>query len=455
MKSFFSSIFTYLFLIVIFSIKFLHYSYATEIDHVSTLIDNIENGKTSHYELQLEKQKVNNKPTNFSVKEKYAGMIGDKKKSKGLNLDLMLKNLSDDTGLLVIQGRNIENEKIVQTKLVKVESKNRFFIDVYFNYGNYEAHTVNFTYQMPNNIRLKYGQQFFGYRIAIDFPYETKILIQERRKKQIIVKFKYKSNKTDKTIIDKKDNNIDRKKQGTIAQEKEKNNIVKFNKITINHKPPIVIVIDAGHGGIDAGAISNTKKKEKDITLMYANRLEKYLVQSGFKVVMTRQTDMTLSLINRVKIAKNHNADVYISLHTDSCENKKISGTTVYRLSELNNNWRLFYNKNYLPTNYLNYFGNSSILDMLIEMSHAAISEKTSMIVDNVISSFKSEKVCNVCKKGQRAFAVLKGLHMMSILIEIGYISNIDEEKKIISQDYIDKFCKTLADTLKNSFTTL
>lgn len=433
--------------------QFLHYNYAVEIDNISKLIDDIESGKTITYELQIEKQNINNKKTSFSIKENYAGMIGDKKNSKGLNLDLMLENRSNDTGLLVINGKNIENEKIVKTKLVKVESKNRFFIDVYFNYGNYETHTVNFTYQMPNSVRLKYGQQFFGYRIAIDFPCETKILIQERRKNEIAVKFQYQNNNKNKIPINT-NKQIDKQKTTSLIQVKD-NNSLKFNKIKINHKKPIVIVIDAGHGGIDAGATSNTKNKEKDITLMYANMLKKYLLQNGFKAVMTRTTDLTLPLINRVKFAKNQNADVYISLHTDSCENKKISGTTVYRLSDLNNNWERFYNENYLPTNYINYFGNSSILDMLIEMSHIAISEKTSIIVDNIISSFKTEKVCKICKKGQRSFVVLKGLHTMSILIEIGYISNIDEEKKILSQDYIDKFCKTLAETLRNSFITL
>ena len=462
MKKFFSSYFIFLLLLILSSVLT---KTSNALDNVSKMIDKIEDEQKNLFIVSQKEQNqlldlINKKQKNNTKNnEQYAGMVGDKKFSKGLNMDLYLKNIENNIGLLFVNGKNIENENIVKTYSIVNENENRFVLDVFFKNTKDKNNVVNFTYQMPKNVRLKYGQQSFGYRIVIDLPKYSQIIGKSKQKDAIFVKIQYKEDhykiKNNKISTN---SNLEKKIKANKGFLIEADNNIQFKHIKIEHKKPIVVAIDAGHGGIDSGAISVSKKKEKDITLMYAQKLKQFLIGRGFVVKMTRDKDINISLENRVKFAKKQNADIYISLHTDSHNNSKISGTTVYRLSNLdinNNEWKRFYNKNYLPDNYIDYFNNYNILDILIDLSHTILSEKSSILVDNILLSFKKDNICKNCKYGQRSFAVLRGLNMISFLIEIGYISNKEEEKKILTNEYVDKFCKNLANTLEKSFITI
>ena len=228
-----------------------------------------------------------------------------------------------------------------------------------------------------------------------------------------------------------------------------------FKKIRLSHAKPLIIAVDAGHGGIDPGAKSVSGKLEKNITLMYAKSLAKELKKRNVKVIMTREIDKTINLTDRVKKAQLAQADLFISLHTDAHNDSNISGTTVYRLSHLDENhpdWQKFYNTTFLPKQYENYTNNRNILDILVGMTHQSLLEQSSIFVDNILLYLQKEGLCKKCRHGQRSLAVLRGLNMISILVEIGYISNATEEKKLLLASNIDRFTKTLADALVNSF---
>ena len=106
-------------------------------------------------------------------------------------------------------------------------------------------------------------------------------------------------------------------------------NLLSFQNITNQN----IIVIDAGHGGPDPGAVRNNIK-EKDLTLMAAKILEKELIKKDFKVYLTRSSDRYIKLKNRVNFARNKSADLFISIHADSTQNKNTKGTSIYSLSE-------------------------------------------------------------------------------------------------------------------------
>ena len=331
---------------------------------------------------------------------------------------------------------------------------------------------------MPRDIRLKYGNQVKGYRIAIELPDGTKIVNKKVLKNEISVKFinqtiidEYNKNKlktTNKTSqLNNLKNNIVANDSGitTVAQtymldssrygmrkiEKDTN----FKKIKLEHSRALTVAIDAGHGGIDPGAKSRRGKYEKNITLMYAQSLEKELKKLGVRVVMTRNGDKTIALTNRVNIAKQAKADLFVSIHMDAHDDPKISGTTVYRLTHIDGNhpdWERFYNKSYLPRHYENYVNNRNILDILVGMAHQTLVEKSSIIVDNTLLTFQKDNICTRCRHGQRSFAVLRGLDMLSMLIEVGYISNPTEEKKILLASNVEKFSKSLAKAIVNTF---
>ena len=193
----------------------------------------------------------------------------------------------------------------------------------------------------------------------LDKHLDIKIVYQRRSKDEIAIKFSLINKQGDKN----NDNgNVAVSGNNDVKANKDKTSVIKDyainssanDKIFINHEKPIIVAIDAGHGGIDSGAIGANKVFEKNITLKYAKRLKDVLSKHGFKVVMIRDDDKTIPLAKRVKIAKDAKADVYISLHTDAHENKKTHGTTIYSLSKLDTghpDWKKFHNKSGIISN--------------------------------------------------------------------------------------------------------
>ena len=140
------------------------------------------------------------------------------------------------------------------------------------------------------------------------------------------------------------------------------------------YKP--IIVIDPGHGGKDPGAIGRYKKtREKDITLSYSLELYRQLKNTNrFRVFLTRSSDRFISLRSRVKIARRKKADLFISIHANASTNKKISGFSIYTLSEKSSDRQaamLAKKENRSDIiNGINFLGASSdIVKMMIEMS--------------------------------------------------------------------------------------
>ena len=439
---------------------------STKKDKISELIDDIESGKIKIAYKQKIQDNTADDYENNCIEEHYAGMVGDKSKSKGMNLDLFLEAKNKNDFMLVISGKNVNDEKQVKTMLSG--DNKRFAIDILFDKNindkskvddvfSLKENMVNFTYQMPKNVRLKYGHQNYGYTIALYFENDIKIVYQKRSKDEIAIKFSLINKQGDKNhrnIAVGGNNDADNKDKTSVIKDYAINSSAN-DKIFINHEKPIIVAIDAGHGGIDSGAIGINKVFEKNITLKYAKKLKDVLNKHGFKVVMIREEDKTIPLAKRVKIAKDAKADVYISLHTDANENKKAYGTTIYSLSKLDTghpDWKKFHNKTYLPSNYVNYIGNFNVLDILIDMSHKYLLEKSQVLTDNILTRFKAQNVCKRCRHGQRSFAVLRGLNMVSILVEIGYITNDEELKKMQTEDYMNKFIDNLAFVIKNTF---
>ncbi|MBQ7536597.1 MAG: N-acetylmuramoyl-L-alanine amidase [Rickettsiales bacterium] len=392
------------------------------------------------------------------------GYIGTEKTGETVKLDILFerREMSD---LITISGHGIENKEFVLTSMQGEPP--RFFIDVFG--AKIKNKNVVFEYKIPKGTRLKYGRQpNANYRIAFDLETGAHVKNVVRAKDTILALLAYDNRHREIKKIEPKQaenattshphceyDNGDVTMIDNFAGLKKVSSNAKFQKVRLDNGKQPVIAIDAGHGGVDSGAIGVSKTKEKTITLIYAKELQFLLKRRGFKVVMTRNRNKTIQLGNRVQIGQKGGADIFISLHTDSHQNKKMSGTTIYRLSHLNekhSDWKRFYNKNYLPTHYEKYLSNTSVLDVLLGMTHKSLLEKSSAFVNNILLDFKKKGICRNCRHGQRSLAVLRGLNMISILIEIGYITNPDEEEKILSADYIRKFCTALADAIENTF---
>ncbi len=214
-------------------------------------------------------------------------------------------------------------------------------------------------------------------------------------------------------------------------------------KANIIKKTP-VIVIDSGHGGKDPGTIGNfARTKEKNITLSYAKELGKQLSNTGrYKVYLTRDDDRFIPLKKRVEIARKKKADLFISLHANSISDESVYGFSIYTLSEKSSDKQaelLAQKENRADIISGINFSNASqdIMKTLIDLSQRETMNGSSRFSSMVIKSMQQLDVENLENTHRFAgFAVLTAPDMASVLIELGYLSNKEEEKLLNSLSY-------------------
>lgn len=221
----------------------------------------------------------------------------------------------------------------------------------------------------------------------------------------------------------------------------------------------LVIAIDAGHGGKDPGAVGKSGTKEKDIVLQVARRLEALLKKEpGFKPVMIRDRDVFLPLRSRIKAARRHQADFFISIHADAAHNRKATGSSIYILSEngaSSEAARLLA----VQENAVDLIGGVSLDDkddilaeVLLDLSQRHTIESSHAAARDMLSELK--KVGHVHKSSveQAGFAVLKSPDIPSVLVETAFISNPSEEKRLRTSEYQNKIAKSLLKGVRSYF---
>ncbi len=218
----------------------------------------------------------------------------------------------------------------------------------------------------------------------------------------------------------------------------------------------MIIAIDPGHGGRDPGAIGRKGTREKDITLALAKKL-KVLVNKtpGFKAVLTRERDQYMALRNRVKKAREHRADLFLSLHTDSFRNPSARGASVYALSlngASSEAARLLAEKE----NSSDLIGGISLDDkdeliasVLLDLSQTATIQDSLELGSDVLKHMGKISRLNNKTVQQAEFAVLKAPDMPSILIETAFLSNPKEEINLRSSRHQQKIASAIFDGIK------
>ena len=223
---------------------------------------------------------------------------------------------------------------------------------------------------------------------------------------------------------------------------------------------PLVIAIDAGHGGQDPGAQGPTGKREKDVTLAMARELARQVnATPGMKAYLVRDGDYFIPLPQRARKARANKADMFVSIHADAAENKSARGSSVYVLSlrgassqrarwladkenssDLVGGVRLQQVDNTL----------SSVLLDLAQSGHMKASEDAA---NHVLDGLK--RVGNNHKPNiERAnFAVLRTSDMPAMLVETAFISNAEEERRLIDPAYQRKVASAVLDGVQTYFT--
>jgi N-acetylmuramoyl-L-alanine amidase len=225
-----------------------------------------------------------------------------------------------------------------------------------------------------------------------------------------------------------------------------------------------IVVLDAGHGGSEEGAKGPSGLLEKDATLALQKTMQEVLTKHGYRVVPTRSTDATVSLEDRAASANGAKADVFVSLHANASRSPSAHGTEVYYLS-LDASDRaaalLAENENKAtgtptaeePTAGKNAAGRDLdlILWDLAQNQHLAASERLAEIIQ---ADFN--RLLGVSSRGvkQAPFRVLIGVNAPAVLVEVAFITNPEEEKKLASEEFRRQTAETLAGSLDTFFRT-
>jgi len=195
-----------------------------------------------------------------------------------------------------------------------------------------------------------------------------------------------------------------------------------------------IIVLDPGHGGVDPGAIGLQGTYEKKIVLLAAKTIKKILVKSGrYKVILTRKSDRFIPLKNRVAIARRAQADLFISLHADSIKNGAVRGATVYTLSENASDREAAQlaereNKSDLIAGIDLNTESQEVTDILIDLVQRETMNQSAVFAGAVVKEITKKIKTHRRPHKFAGFAVLKALDIPSILLEMGYLSNLEDE---------------------------
>ncbi|GAA9925801.1 N-acetylmuramoyl-L-alanine amidase [Helicobacter pylori] len=218
------------------------------------------------------------------------------------------------------------------------------------------------------------------------------------------------------------------------------------------------IVLDAGHGGKDCGAMSANLVCEKDIVLEVVKFLHKELKKRGYSVLLTRDKDIYIDLVARTELANRKSADLFISVHANSIPKRSTSnahGIETYFLSTARSERarKVAEQENKDNVNLMDYFSKSLLLNSL-NTQRLIVSNKLAIDVQYGMLQSVRKNYPDVVDGGVREgpFWVLAGALMPSILIEIGYNSHAIESKRIQSKPYQKILAKGIADGIDSFF---
>lgn len=274
---------------------------------------------------------------------------------------------------------------------------------------------------------LKPSEKNSEYRFVLDIKATGKKSSSEPLKKQVVI---------DSSRTQKVKENIERYKSG--------------------HKP--IIVLDPGHGGADPGAISARGNYEKHLTLKMAKEVKTALERTGrYKVYMTRETDKALTLRGRMQFAHKQNADLFISIHADSAKNKKAKGLSVYTISEKASDKEAMMlaereNKADIILGMDLSNETKEVSNILIDLAKRDTMEKSSQYANMLVGEMASQ--VELVKNAHRfaGFVVLKSTNVPSVLLEIGYLSNKEEERLLHQTSYRARLTKAMVTAINRYF---
>lgn len=227
---------------------------------------------------------------------------------------------------------------------------------------------------------------------------------------------------------------------------------------TAGHRD-VVIAVDPGHGGEDQGARGRKGTYEKDVVLQIGRKLVKLLnKQKGMRAVLIRDGDYYLGLRKRMAKARQHQADLFVSIHADAFRDPKVRGSSVYTLSRSgasNEAARWLAERE----NSADLVGGVSLEDkddmlasVLLDLSQIGTLQASSEAASRVLSELKTLGKTHKRRVQQAGFMVLKSPDIPSMLVETAFISNPDEERRLRDPKHQNKVAKALMKGIRDYF---
>ena len=221
-----------------------------------------------------------------------------------------------------------------------------------------------------------------------------------------------------------------------------------------------IILLDAGHGGEDSGAVGYKRSKEKRITLRIAKKLAKKINQTkGMKAILTRRGDYYVGLTKRIRIAQANNASLFISIHADAVERRSARGASVYTLSERGGSTK-FAKRLERSQNTVNQFGGiENLVDkdkylnkILWDFSRKDRDIQSQKLGFKILKQMSRIGYLHKKTPQKAGFVVLKTPAIPSVLVETAFISNPNEERRLNNPREQDKIANAIYQGILNYY---
>ena len=301
--------------------------------------------------------------------------------------------------------------------------------------------------------------------VQVNDPYLSKIILSDLKKDKVKLIFHQKKSlninifplnpyldKPHRLVIDLVD----------LAQEKKEEE-KRLRQKEVRPKGTKTIVIDPGHGGEDPGAIGPRKTMEKDIVLKVGEKLIHHLSQDKeIQAFLTRKGDYFIPLEQRIKIAREYGTDLFVSLHTDGSFNPQARGSSVYCLSlsgATDEAAKILADKE----NMSNILGGASLRpaaiakdpnlnQILLDLMQNNSMKESFRFAEYLLKDIKAVNHLKFPSYRQANFMVLKAPDIPSVLMEMAYITNKEDERLLKRGDFQERMAKTLSTSIKRYF---
>jgi N-acetylmuramoyl-L-alanine amidase len=214
------------------------------------------------------------------------------------------------------------------------------------------------------------------------------------------------------------------------------------------------VVIDAGHGGRDPGAIGVSGVREKDVTLAAARELKRVLEARGYEVAMSRDGDEFIQLADRVAFARARHADLFISLHADASPRGEAQGASVYMLSQRGEarsralmegqNWRMDLGE--APRT-------GEVRDILVDLAQRETVNRSAQFAETVVARLNAAAIPVLDATPRNAgFFVLLAPDVPAVLVEMGFLTHSADEARLVQPEAQARLARALADAVDAYF---